>query len=363
MTALTMRRWSVDEWLGSEPAWSGLVARSRADPLFLSWEWLTDWWQCYGRVQGRTLDILAFYRNERLAGLAPFYVRPVRRAGLVFARSVQVIGLSWRDSESLISEYLDVIACPEDLGDVRHACLRALLEEPAWAELVIGFTAAGAEWRDTFARWAPGNRHYVRELDRSVSYQADLGSGFGAYLRDLGQSTRRSIWNLRRRLAQHGTVQFEILGPEEIVGGFSDLNRVHQLRWNRPAFTGKRLAFHARLAQRLANRGELALSRLRVGGEVMSVLYDVRKGERQYNIKMGFDPAFSSRVSLGLLHLGYAMEEAAARGVKVYDFLAGPGQTSDYKRHLSQTRRALSCVQLLRGTLLSSLYRWRDHAR
>jgi hypothetical protein len=43
--------------------------------------------------------------------------------------------------------------------------------------------------------------------------------------------------------------------------------------------------------------------------------------------------------------------------------LAGPGQTSDYKRHLSQARRALSCVQMLRGRVLPALYRWRDRAR
>jgi CelD/BcsL family acetyltransferase involved in cellulose biosynthesis len=158
-------------------------------------------------------------------------------------------------------------------------------------------------------------------------------------------------------------VRFEFVAPEEIDSGFSDLNRLHQLRWKRSAFTGNRLAFHRTLARRLAARGELALSRLRVGGDVVSVLYDIRKGARQYNIKMGFNPAFSSRVSLGLIHLGYAMEAAADQGAAVYDFLAGPGQTSDYKRNLSQTRRAMSCVQMLRGRVLPALYRWRDRAR
>src|SRR5207248_866653 len=257
------------------------LACSSADPLFLSWEWLTHWWQCYGASLGRAPDILAFYRGEDLVGLAPLYHRRVMR-GLLLAHSVQVIGLSWRDSEPLISEYLDVIAAPQDLGAVRHACLRLLLDEPAWTELAIGY---------------------------------------------------------------------------------SDLNRLHQLRWSRPAFTGKRLAFHRTLASRLATHAELAFSRLRVGGDVVSVLYDIRKGARQYNIKMAFDPAFSSRVSLGLIHLGYATENAADHGITSYDFLAGPGRASDYKRHLSQSRRALSCVQMLRGRILPALYRWRDHAR
>jgi len=68
------------------------------------------------------------------------------------------------------------------------------------------------------------------------------------------------------------------------------------------------------LAARLVTRGELFFSRLRVGGQVVSVLYDIRKGARQYNIKMGFDPAFSSRVSLGLLHLGTLCKRRQSTG-------------------------------------------------
>ena len=363
MREFTLRRWSVEEWLSNEIAWNELLARSSADALFLSWEWLTHWWQCYGVTLGRAPDILAFYHGDNLVGLAPLYCRLVMRGGLVLTRSVQVIGLSWRDPEPLISEYLDVIASPEDLGAVRHACLRALLDEPAWTELVVGLTTAGEQWREAFARGAPSRGHYARELDRSVSYQADLACGFGEYLKDLGQSTRRSVWNLRRRLTAHNNVSLEFLAQGEIDGGFRDLNRLHHLRWKRAAFKGKRLVFHTSLARRLATRGELAFSRLRVGGEVVSVLYDIRKGARQYNIKMGFDPAFRTRVSLGLLHLGYAMEEAADHQVAVYDFLAGVGQKSDYKRNLSQAHRDLSCVQMVRGRLLPSLYRWRDRVR
>jgi hypothetical protein len=363
MSALSLRRWTVDEWLRNETAWSRLLASSSADPLFLSWEWLTHWWDCYGGARGRAPDILAFYRGQELAGLAPLYYRPVVRAGVVFARSVQVIGLAWRDPEPLISEYLDAIASPGDIREVRHACLSALLDRPAWTELVIGLTASADEWRDTVMRRAPSEGHYVRELDRAVSYQADLACGFGAYLRDLGQSTRRSLWNLRRRLTEQGNVTIESLSSTQINDGFNDLNRLHQLRWKRPAFAGKRLAFHLKLAAQLAGREELAFSRLRVNGNVVSVLYDIRKGTRQYNIKMGFNPGFGRQLSLGLLHLGYAMEAAADRGVTVYDFLAGPGKTSDYKHHLSQARRQLSSVQVLRGHFLPSLYRLRDRAR
>jgi CelD/BcsL family acetyltransferase involved in cellulose biosynthesis len=361
--ALQLRRWNVAEWLGNEAAWSRLLARSDADPLFLSWDWLTLWWQRFGDALLAVPAVLAFYRKGDLVGLVPLYRRRVVRSGFLPANSVQLMGVSWRDPGPLISEYLDVIAAAGEIDAVREACVSALMEEAAWTEWVIGFTLAGPQWQEAFVRSVGARRQYVRNLDCMVSYQADLTEGFPAYLRGLGASTRRSMWGLRRRLALHGQVRFELLGPQEIDGAFRDLNRLHQLRWQQPAFTGARLAFHAGLAGRLASRGELALSRLRVAGEVVSILYDIRKGPRQYNISMGFNPTFSRSLSLGLIHLGYAMESAAERQVTTYDFLAGRGQRSDYKRHLSQRRRELSCIQVLRGRVLPSLYRWHDRVR
>lgn len=364
MSTITVRHWTLQEWFSSEAVWQALLARADADALFLSWQWLTRWWTHYGDRLGLSADIMAFYRGAELVGVAPLYVRDVRRASFVRTRSVQIIGHAWRDAVPLISEYLDVVAVPDAQQAVRDACMSEVLQQKRWGEFVVGHTVAGAGWRDTFLRQAPPRRHYVRELDRNVSYQANLAHGFAAYLQELGQSTRRSLWHLRRRLVQEsGAVQFEPLGSEEIDSGFEDLNRLHQLRWQRPAFSGERLEFHKSFAAYLAAHGEFAFTRLRVAGNVVSVLYDIRKGARQYNIKMGFDPALNNRLSLGLIHFGYAMEAAAERGITVYDFLAGAGRNSDFKPNLAQARRDLSCVQMLRGSVMPLLYRWRDRVR
>jgi CelD/BcsL family acetyltransferase involved in cellulose biosynthesis len=360
---LSVRHWTREEWLANEAAWNGLLARTSIDPLFLSWEWQTLWWRYFGDELGQDSHILAFSRGAELVGLAPLYRQRVVRGGVLPARSVQLVGLSWRETGPLISEYLDVIAPPAELEAVREACLRSLLAEPGWSEFVVGLTASGPQWRAALARAAPQEQHYLRELDRSVTYQADLRQGFAAYLRDLQQSTRRSLWNLRHRLAALGPVRHETLGLADIEAGFEELNRLHRLRWQKPAFAGARLRFHLELARRLAGEGELALSRLRVGTQTVSVLYDIRRRGRQYNIKMAFDPGLSRRISLGLLHLGYAIEAAADQQMSTYDFLAGPGRTSDFKRLLSQRSHVLSCVQILRGPMLPSLYRWRDRVR
>jgi CelD/BcsL family acetyltransferase involved in cellulose biosynthesis len=348
--------------MNSEATWAGLLAQSDADSLFLSWEWLTQWWSRFGTTSGRAANIVGFYRDGSLVGVAPFYQKLVLRRGLVPARSVQLIGHSWRDSTPPSAIYLDVIARRGEADAVRHACMHELFDNSRWSELAIGYTAVGRQWK-TAAASSDSLRYYVRELDRVVSFQVDLGLGFSRYLQSLGQSTRRSVWNLRKRLELRGSVRLEHVRMSDLAEGFRDLNRLHRLRWLRPAFAGARLEFHESLAAQLSARNELAFSRLWVGGRVVSVLYDIRKGLYQYNIKLAFDPAFSNQLSLGLLHLGYALEAAAQSGVSVYDLLPGPGRKSDYKRHLSQVRRELSCVHILRGRLLPALYRWHDRVR
>ena len=355
---LTVQRWSPERWFASQPEWEALEKISASDALFLGWDWVTQWWQTFGAELGEP-DVRAFYRNGNLVGLAPLYRRRVRRAGLP-ALSVQFMGLAWREPRPLISEYLDVIAPVHEIEGVRRACAQTLLQDPSWSEFVVGFSDSAERWR---AEFDSDPRAYSRDLDHATTYHADLSAGFASYLRQLHQSTRRSIWNLRRRLAHYGHVKWETVAAEDLRSGFADLNRLHDLRWHKPAFNAERLRFHEQLASRLATRDEARLSRLSVGGRVVSVLYDLRKRSSQYNIKMAFDPGFNSQVSLGLLHLGYAMEEAAREGVCRYDFLAGPGQRSDFKRLLSQRRAKLSCLQVLRGSLLPRLFRWRDRIR
>ncbi len=147
--ALTLRRWNVAEWLGNEAAWSRLLARSKADILFLSWDWLTLWWQCFGEALSAAPEILAFYRGEDLVGIAPLYRRRVVRSGFLPVSSVQLMGLSWRDPGPLISEYLDVIAATGEAVDAVQARLsvrRPAAQEPSMDGMRDRLAVAGKRW-------------------------------------------------------------------------------------------------------------------------------------------------------------------------------------------------------------------------
>jgi CelD/BcsL family acetyltransferase involved in cellulose biosynthesis len=352
-----IREWTSSEWMAHEDQWARLLAQSGQDPLFLSWEWMTSWWRVFGIRPNHSLCLLAAYRDDELIGIAPLYRSTVNRRGLRM-RSMQFIGHSSEDGSVVSSEYLDVLAEPSERDAVRAAFVEHLVKVGSWSEFVVSRSVNAEKWTAAFTTFLPRPLSYDRILDENRSHQADLSLGFESYRGKLGQSTRRSVWNLRRRVVASGV--FEFVDEPHIEEAFAELNRLHQLRWNRPAFVAERLQFHLELASRFARQGELAMSRLLIDGKTVSVLFDVRKGTRQYNIKAGFDPDGAHGFSIGRIHFGYALEAAAEMGVTTYDFLAGRGFKTDYKVHLSQLGKDLKSVQILRGVALPLVFRCYD---
>src|SRR5687768_9369015 len=105
-----VRRWSESELLNSREVWADLLRQSSADPLFNSWEWLTLWWRSFGRTLAQELCVLGIYKEGVLVALAPLYICAQRRRSISIPRSIQVLGNHWQDSDTLISEYLGLIA-------------------------------------------------------------------------------------------------------------------------------------------------------------------------------------------------------------------------------------------------------------
>lgn len=357
MGDVQISEWTYLDWQAHEDQWTKLLEQSGQDPLFLSWEWMTIWWRVFGDKPTNSLCLLAAHRDGELVGIAPLYLSTTRRFGLS-VRSLQFIGQSWRDGNVISSEYLDVIAACSQRDQMRAAFVHHLAKAHKWSEFTLSRSASHAKWSAAFSSTSSRALAYVRNVDPGRSYQADLSGGFEAFRHKLGQSTRRSVWHLRRRI--EGKSRFECIPADEIEEAFAHLNRLHELRWGHPGFAGNRLQFHSELASRLAQRGELSMTRLTTDGKVVAVLFDVRKGSNQYNIKMAFDPNLVHGFSLGLILFGYALEHAAAQGVSTYDFLPGGGKKSDYKLHLSQARREVATLQFVRGALLPALYRCRD---
>jgi CelD/BcsL family acetyltransferase involved in cellulose biosynthesis len=346
--------------MASRALYEDLLQRSAADPLFFSSDWQELWWQHLPqRASGEQLRVHAAFDGPNLVGILIVVTSTVRRYGLR-VRSVQLAGSRLRESRGALTEYLDVVAVAGCEAEVRKACLASVLEHERCSEFVIGWTSAAPAWIAAIGALPKRAGYYVRSIDPEISYQVDLRGGFERYLARLSGSARRSLFNQRRKLAEKGQLSVAVVPAGELGATLQEMNRLHALRWNTPALSRETLRVHEDLIARWSGDGRVQMSVIRIDGRAVSILYDLRIGFRQYNIQMGFDPDFDKSLSLGLLHLGYAMEQAAGEGVQTYDYLAGSGRSNDYKKRIATRSGEMATVQFLCNPLVAAVHRLYD---
>ena len=97
-----------------EPEWNALLQRSDADTIYLTWEYLTTWWEVFGKI--RELWILTA-RDEggKLIGLAPHMVGPGNRMRQ-FLNELTFIG-GHGDSTCECQDFIVDRACRGEEGD------------------------------------------------------------------------------------------------------------------------------------------------------------------------------------------------------------------------------------------------------
>jgi len=76
---------------GLEPEWNDLLARSRANTLFLTWEWVQAWRAVVGEDK-RLFVITVRDEGGRLLGVAPFYEYRLVLFKLIPYRALRVLG-------------------------------------------------------------------------------------------------------------------------------------------------------------------------------------------------------------------------------------------------------------------------------
>src|SRR5262245_50978146 len=83
--------------------WNELLCESRSNSIFLTWEWIQAWTECFLKPD-QHLFVLLLHKEGELIGLAPWCVRRLRHAGC-WLRQIEFLG-----TPEAGSDYLDVIA-------------------------------------------------------------------------------------------------------------------------------------------------------------------------------------------------------------------------------------------------------------
>jgi hypothetical protein len=327
---------STEEWRTLREGWNSLLESSRANQIFMSWEWLDSWLLVHPEVTALTV-ICVYDDDGQLAGAAPFYKADYVLLGMLPYRALRLIG----DVDSG-AEYQMWIA-------------RAADESVVCAEIVRCLRALNAEWD---LLWMPNVCSWTEAQQVAVNALQDLGLGvrtrprgfssvrlpadYDSYLAEMSPNRRQQVRrNTKKILAKPGVKVRRVTSPTELGSTLDALFRLHGKRWRSVGKEGvfdrnpRERAFYLRFAPQALARGWLAMFVLEDGTEAKAVQIGYLYRGVLLQLQEGFDPEYSPHVGNALR--AWAIQQCIESGITEYDFLGGH---SEHKRRWLAVERS-----------------------
>lgn len=280
------------------PAWDELWLRDRNATVFQRPEWCAAWCR---HLLGGQVEALAAWRGDTLEALLPLF-----RWSDGSDRVLSLLGAG-------VSDYLDLLVAP-GAADAAHAVGRELAGRP-WQRVELGELRDGSPLLSCVL---PGSEE--RALQETCPA---LAISPEAPLAGLSPRLRRELEYQRRRAVREIGIEPVTLEPAELIDALATLHRARwTVRGEHGVIDDRRRAFLADAAAGLARRGMVLGTGLRLGGELAAVAFGFVDRDRARYYLGGFDPQHERR-GPGTLVIAAAIEEAARRGVRVFDFLRG----------------------------------------
>jgi CelD/BcsL family acetyltransferase involved in cellulose biosynthesis len=303
--------------------WNNILSQSESDNIFLTWEWVYNWWQVYGR--GKKLRVLVLRaQDEAIVAIAPFYVRTQKILGGLSINEIRFLGTG----EDVSPDYLDFIIKRGFENEAINVFIKYLAVKNGWHVINLTDMLSTSSNAKILQKVASDNSLVVEGSERATCPFIQLHSDWEEYISGLSKNTRYNIKRRRQNLEKtFKTRYFMWQDIERLEYAMERLSFLHNKRWeqkgNKHGFSSKEYnAFHQAVAREFAMKGWLQLSCLELDGEIVGILYDYRYGNKIYYYQGGFDPSLY-KYSLGLVLRAYVIQKAIENGIKEIDLLKG----------------------------------------
>jgi CelD/BcsL family acetyltransferase involved in cellulose biosynthesis len=319
--------------------WNDLFARAKCDVIFLSFDWMAEWWEHWGGSHELFLITVRDVAGT-LVALAPLCIRRpnVRWLGNRVLAFMGSTGVASDHLNFLVHPGLEVIAAREIVRALLAGCHRWDYVELADADAdSVPFTALYGELKEAGLSDCP--------LRRPARPYAQLPANFEEFLAGLAHRVRKNFRRGLRALEREGKLEFVCLKENsEIQERFGEFLQLHRQRFDQlektSAFLEPKLqAFHQGLLKRMADRTWPRLYLLQVDGKTVAAIYGFALDNRFAFYQSGMDPSWT-RLSAGMIILGCSIQQSVESGHTEFDFLRG---TQAYKLFWTKnSRRALT---------------------
>jgi CelD/BcsL family acetyltransferase involved in cellulose biosynthesis len=351
MTDITLSR--VTDWTTLGIRWRELEARSDCS-FFQSWTWVG----CLAAERFDDPVLLEASVDGRLVAMGLFN-RRLRsgREALLLSETGHTV------HDAVFIEWNGLLAATGTPVQLLADCLRSsrvlpLTGRRPWLRRRITLSGIGAPALAA-AQLAEPKLFVRRSMGAPFVDLAGLKHANRQYLDVLSANTR---YQVRRSNRTYGELTLRRATTlDEAFEFLEQLAALHQATWRRrgrpgafaePLF-GK---FHRTLIERGLARGEIALLSFAARSGPVGFLYNFEWKRQVSAYQSGFDyPEAGPHQKPGLTCHQQAIEDAAARGLVRYDFLAGADR---YKRSLATSEEKLHWVELGKSGMKQRLAGW-----
>jgi CelD/BcsL family acetyltransferase involved in cellulose biosynthesis len=321
-----------------EPEWNALLQESQSNNVFLTWEWISTWWEIFG-ADFEMRVLIDRDASGKLRGIAPLMIG--RDQGS-FGRNFRCLMIIGQRGDTL-AEYLDFL--------IRRGCEKEVTT--AFVEFITHELAA--DWDYIFFERILTSSPNFSLLKFSFEQQKLLietdGKMPSPFLRlpasweDLfkaqSKNFRRQWNNSWNRLTRDAEIKLHFAGKDlSIEQAFQELARLHHLRWENESAsfrTQKYLRFHHELSCKLHQNGWLLFMLISANGEYIAARYDFVYANKIWCFQGGWNPAYDSQ-RVGTVLTGKIIEWGIQNGLQEYDFLGGE---ADYKKRWADGERLM----------------------
>ncbi len=331
------------QWPALQEQWNVLLLRSPDNNLFLTFEWLSTWWEVFGG--GRELCVWLVEDRGELVGIAPLYSHTRRVAGVPL-RELSLLG-----NQAVGSDFLGFIIKDGCERDVLAALGAELRSEPGWERLVLEGIAADSGLIGSLRDLGRTAGCYVSQCPAFTCPAMTLPATWDEFMALPDKIFKRIVQRecVKKLHKRHQVELLLSVGGQPLGPWLQKLFDLHTERWHSAgqpgAFDDDRMKeFYSRVSALFNQRGWLRLSALRVDGNVDVMEYGVVYGDAYYSLQGGCS-AQGLELKAGHV-LQYHIFESLVGNLREFRFLRGAER---YKYQWGSVDKWTASVALYRG--------------
>ena len=330
------------QWDNLATEWNQLLAASVTDVPFLRYEYLRAWWQYRG---GGEWDAAELYiitgRGEdgALLGVAPLFLSKnhAGKPGLFLIGAIE------------ISDFLDIIVAPDNLGPFAAALLAHLTspQAPAWETLTLDNLLEDSPSLTALAAAAGQQGLNFSQERLQPAPLITLPQDFDAYLESLDSRYRRELTRKMRNVLRYfiPTQVVQVAGDADLSAEMDDFFEMMRQEPEKDAFLqGPMIDQMKAVAQAAADHGWLDLRFLLVGREKAAGYLNFIYNNRIWVYNTCMASKFAN-LSPGIALIGQLVQEAIEQGAETFDLMRGD---EEYKYHLGGVNRWVVRAEIVR---------------